>query len=659
MSPIFLRLFAVFLAFAAFVAVPSARSQADGTPRWAGPFTTGGYIASSPAVAPDGTLYIGTQDKYLYALTPTGALKWRFLTGDWVDSTPAVAADGTVYFGSWDGKLYALTPAGTKKWDFSTGAGSYIYSSPALGTDGTIYFGAGDGNLYALRADGTLKWTYPAGDWIDSSPAIGANGLIYYGSWDGNVYALRDEGSTATEAWRFTTNGPVLSSPALGRDGTVYIGSNDSRLYALHGTTGALQWDFNAGGALEGSPAIAPDGTIYVGGTSGFLHAVAADTGALKWKFNTVDPVASTPAVRSDGTILFGTTASALFALNADGTKKWKIPTADWVDSSPAIAPDGTIYVGCYDKKIYALNGNGAPASTFSEWPMFRRDAARHARVPTPTATGRLANLSTRAQAGPGINLIPGFVVAGSAPKPFLIRAIGPTLAQLGVTGALADPSLDLHTTINGADTIIAQNNNWSTAPNLPALLAATLATGAFALPPSSLDAAVLTAATPRGHSVLLGSGTGTNGVALVEVYDADLANDTARLINLSTRGPAGTDDHVLTLGFVITGPGPLRVVLRGIGPSLTTLGVPGALARPTLTLFNGQTALATNTDWSTANSSADLRAAFAAAGAFALSERSADSALLTTLAPGAYTLQISGVGGTTGEALGEIYALP
>lgn len=658
-SRLLARLVGLLVAFACLVLTPVLRAQADGTPRWAGPFTTGGYIASSPAVAPDGTLYFGTQDKYLYALNPTGSLKWRFLTGDWVDSTPAIAADGTIYVGSWDGKLYALTPAGAKKWEFSTGSGNYIYSSPALGADGTIYFGAGDGNLYALRANGTLKWTYPAGDWIDSSPAIGANGLIYYGSWDGSVYALRDEDSTATEAWRFTTNGPVLSSPALGRDGTVYIGANDSRLYALHGTTGALQWDYNAGGALEGSPAVGPDGTVYIGGTAGFLHAVTGDTGLLKWRFSTVDPIASTPAVRADGTILFGTTAAAIFALNADGTQKWKVATADWVDSSPVIAADGTIYVGCYDKKIYAFNGSGSPASTFSDWPMFRRDATHHARVTAPAAGGRLANLSTRAQAGPGINLIPGFVVAGAGPKSFLIRAVGPTLGQLGVIGALADPSMELHTTLADTDTVIAQNNNWGTAPNLAQLVAATLATGAFALPPASLDAAVFIAAAPRGHSVLLGSGTGTTGLALVEVYDADIANDATRLINLSTRGPVGTGDNILTLGFVIGGTGPLRVLLRGIGPALAQLGVHGAVARPTLTLFSGSTPIATNTGWSTTGRTADLRGAFLAAGAFALGNASADSALVTTLAPGAYTLQIAGVGGTTGEALGEIYVLP
>ncbi|MCX6951531.1 MAG: PQQ-binding-like beta-propeller repeat protein, partial [Verrucomicrobia bacterium] len=580
------------------------------------------------------------------------------LTGDWVDATPAVGPDGTVYVGSWDGKLYALSPAGVKKWEYATGAGNYLYSSPALGADGTIYFGAGDGNFYALRPDGTLKWTYPAGDWIDSSPAIGANGFIYYGSWDGNVYAIRDDGDTAREMWRFATNGPVLSSPALGRDGTVYLGANDGRLYALHGTTGARLWDFSLNGTLEGSPAVGPDGTVYFGGSDGRLHAVG-DDGALRWTFDVIDPVVSTPAVRADGSIVFGTTSAAIYALNPDGSQKWRVTTGDWVDASPAIAPDGTIYVGSYDKRLYALNGSGSPASAFADWPMFRREPGRTARIAAPTTPGRLANLSTRAQTGPGINLIPGFVLAGSAPKPLLIRAVGPTLAQLGVTGALPDPLLDLHATVDGRDTVLAHNDNWGAAPNAALIADAALRTGAFALPDGSLDAAVLAQAVPRNHSVLLGSGTGASGLALVEVYDADLASDATRLINLSTRGPVGTGGNVLTLGFVITGPAPLRVLLRAIGPALGGLGVPGALARPTLTLFRDQTSLATNTGWSTAGNSADLRGAFAAAGAFALPNTSADSALLATLAPGAYTLQIAGVGGTTGEALGEIYSLP
>lgn len=633
-------------------------AQADGTPRWAGPFTTGGYIVSSPAVAPDGTIYVGTQDKQLYAIQPNGTLKWQFATGDWIDAAPAIGPDGTVYVGSWDGKFYALTPAGTKKWEFAAGVGSYIYSSPAVGADGTIYFGSGDGNFYALRSDGTLKWTYPAGDWIDSSPAIGPGGLIYYGSWDGNVYALRDEGAIAVEAWRFTTNGPVLSSPAIGRDGTVFVGANDGRLYALEGTTGAKRWDYFMDGTIESSAAIGPDGTIYLGGSTGLLHAIAPD-GTLKWKYATSDPILSSPAVRADGVIVFGSNDSTIYALHPSGTLQWKVAAADWVDSSPVIAPDGTIYIGAYDKKLYALHGSGSPASGFSDWPMFRRTAQRSARVTAHPAGGQLLNLSTRALAGPGLNLIPGFVVTGSAAKPFLVRAIGPTLAEYQIAGPLANPSLELHTTIEGRDTVLAQNDNWHTAANAPQVLAAAAKTGAFPLPSASLDAALVSSLVPRAYSAIVGSVTGVSGIALVEVYDTEPENGATRLVNLSTRGQVGVGDEILAAGLIIGGTGSVQVLIRAIGPTLSSFGVPNVLARPTLTLFAGSQAIASNTGWNSVNHPADLSGAAVATGAFALGSSSADSVLLVTLAPGLYTVHVAGTGNTTGEALIEVYVVP
>lgn len=626
-------------------------AQAEGALKWPGGFNTAGYIVSSPALGADGTIYVGAQDKYLYAIAPNGAFKWRFLTGDWIDSSPAVAGDGTIYFGSWDGKLYALTPAGVKKWEYSTGAGSYIYSSPALGSDGTIYFGAGDGNFYALRPDGTLKWSYPAGDWIDSSPAL-ANGLIYYGSWDGNVYALRDDGDTAKEAWRFTAPAPILSSPAIGRDGTVFIGANDGKLYALDGASGAKRWEYLVSGTLESSPVVAPDGTIYIGSSTGLLHAVLPD-GTRLWTHDVTEQIVATPAVRADGTIIFGAGDAAVHAVRRDGTALWKFAAADWVDSSPVVAPDGTIYVGSFDKKLYALNGSGSAASAFSEWPMFRRAPTHRAQVAPKAPPGRLANLSTRALAGPGINLIPGFVVAGNAAKPFLVRAIGPTLVDYKVSKPLPDPVVELLET--GRALPIAQNNNWDSSGGLGAIM---LGAGAFALPENSKDAVVHTALGAGLYTARASSNDDESGLALVEVYDAAPANANARLVNLSTRGQVGLGDAVLTSGMVIDG-NPLRLLVRAVGPTLAGFGVPDTLARPTLMLFSGQTVLATNTGWAAGATSADLRGAAAAAGGFALNEGSTDSALLITLNPGAYTAQVSGVGDTTGEILIEVYIVP
>jgi hypothetical protein len=130
-------------------------------------------------------------------------------------------------------------------------------------------------------------------------------------------------------------------------------------------------------------------------------------------------------------------------------------------------------------------------------------------------------------------------------------------------------------------------------------------------------------------------------------------------LINLSTRAQVGTGDGVLIPGLVVGGTTAKRVLVRAVGPTLATFGVTGVLADPTLTVFSGSTTIASNDNWQDAAGSSLVAIAAAGAGAFALPAGSKDSALVLTLAPGAYTLRVAGVGGTTGVALVEVYTLP
>ncbi len=182
---------------------------------------SGASLISSPAIGPDGTIYVGSPDSSLYAVDADGTLKWRFLTGGKVEASPAIAPDGTVYFGSNDNNVYALNPEGTLRWRYSTGGD---VTTPAIAADGTVYVGSYDDTLYALNPDGTLKWSYSSGSHVYASPAIAADGTIYFGSATA-FHALDPEG---TLKWQYDTRDDVRSSPAIGADGTVYFGC-DSR----------------------------------------------------------------------------------------------------------------------------------------------------------------------------------------------------------------------------------------------------------------------------------------------------------------------------------------------------------------------------------------------------------------------------------------------
>jgi hypothetical protein len=244
----------------------------------------------------------------------------------------------------------------------------------------------------------------------------------------------------------------------------------------------------------------------------------------------------------------------------------------------------------------------------------------------------------------PSQTLIVGFSVSGGS-RGIVVRGVGPTLASFGLGDAMADPRLELY---NGS-ALVAENEDWG---NAAALSTAFSNVGAFPLIANSRDAAFLQPIDGTRSVHLKGTGA---GVALVELYDTGLG-DTPRLVNVSARNQVGTGDNILIFGFFVDGTGTKNVLIRAIGPRLVDLGVTGVLADPRFDVFRaGSTvAIAGNDNWD-----ASLAATFNAVGAFGLTAGSRDAALVTTLTPGSYTVQVSGVSGTTGEALVEIYEVP
>jgi len=265
--------------------------------------------------------------------------------------------------------------------------------------------------------------------------------------------------------------------------------------------------------------------------------------------------------------------------------------------------------------------------------------------TPSPTPAAQALNLSTRMRVQTGNNVgIGGLIITGSAPKHLLLRAIGPSLTQLGVPDALADPVLELR---GPAGFVPVLNDNWR---DDPAQEAAIIATG---IPPSNnLESAIDATLNPAAYTAVLRGKNDTIGVALIEVYDLSQAVP-AKLANISTRAFVSTGTNIVIGGFLLGGDnGVDRIVLRGIGPSLATLGVPNALADPTLELRdeNG-TLLALNNNWQDDSAQA---AELTAAGLAPANQL--ESGIAMTLSPGAYTALLAGLNNGTGVGLVEIY---
>ena len=633
------------------------------------------YSGSSPALSPDGlTVYIGVETSLgrgrVLAISRDGGQKpiWsRDLPRFVYLSSPALSPDGrTLYIGCQDGGLYALdTASGAQKWTFD--AGAFVTSSPAIGADGTIYFGGGDAKLHALidqgnRAVERAGFPFTVGGPIESSPAIAPDGTIYFGSNDKNIYAVTSDGALKP-GFPVATAGEVISSPAIGADGTIYVGSTDQRLYAL-APDGTRRWPpFFTNGPIEASPTLGADGTIYIASFDRFLYALnprGADDQRVKWKTFLNATASSTAAVRGDGVVILGVDGNRVMAFNPDtGAVRWEFdaPDDDLVESSPLIAPDGSIYIGFLDGFLYKLRGNGSPLSALSSWPAFRRDVQHTGRALTVTGGGKLVNLSIRAPLGGDDTLIVGFVVQSATGHVYLLRGVGPALAAFNVSG-MPDPRISIFSGL----TLIAGNDDWEVRDTNRGFPVAEVgaAVQAFPLPAASKDAALADFFPAGIYHAHVTSADGRGGVVLMEAYDTP-AGDPALLGNVSTRGQVGVGENALFAGVVVGGTQPSRLLVRGVGPSLTQFGVPGALSRPTIALRrSGEPAvLRSNTVWASDGFRYDLEVAARAVAAFPLAASSLDSAMIVTIPPGAYTIQLSGVGDTTGEGLIEIYVLP
>ncbi|WP_221032786.1 M64 family metallopeptidase [Actomonas aquatica] len=320
-----------------------------------------------------------------------------------------------------------------------------------------------------------------------------------------------------------------------------------------------------------------------------------------------------------------------------------------------------------------ALNlGNGSP-STYGTYTLEITNAAGTTRSRTvivdasgarieeqdTSGVGRLTNLSVRTLAGPASSpLTLGFTIdqgSAGATKELLVRAVGPGLAIFEVANYLGDPQLSIGAL--GSSDPRVRNDNWG---GDAALSDAFTRVGAFPLDdPDSGDAAVLLSALQRPHTAQVTSTLeGISGITLVEVYDTE-DQASPRLVNLSARAAIDPINPILVAGFVYAGDAPKRFLIRAIGPGLATYHVPDLLEDPQLvvrSLTTGQI-VAANDNWA---GSDELAAAFAAVGAFPLTDPdSTDAALIIELESGPYTATVSPTAFGFGTVLVEVYELP
>jgi hypothetical protein len=235
--------------------------------------------------------------------------------------------------------------------------------------------------------------------------------------------------------------------------------------------------------------------------------------------------------------------------------------------------------------------------------------------------------------------------------KKIMVRALGPFLTQFGVPDALANPTLEIR---DASNTLIASNNDWRTTQVggiITTFQSAEIEASGLA-PTNDLESAIIADLVPGSYTAVVSGVNNTVGTGIVDAFDMSPASP-ARLANVATRGLIQPGDQLMIAGFIIQS-GDVRAVIRAIGPSLSAFGISNALPDTTLQLRDQNGALVIeNDDW---QSDPAQKQALEDIGL--QPSEAKEAAVVATISPGQYTVQVRGKPETTGIGVVEVYFL-
>ena len=420
--------------------------------------------------------------------------------------------------------------------------------------------------------------------------------------------------------------------------------SGEGNVIAFNGETG-VRIGFDAGNSVLGN-------SIFANGALG-IDLIGGDDAGTGATLNDLGDADTGPNNLQNFPVITGITIAGNVTIdgtfNSEASKTYRLEFFASASVDPTGYGEGQTFLG-FENVTTDVSGDTTFTATLpvtgnpTTFTATATDPAGNTSEFSAAFTTKLLNISTRMQVLTDDNvLIGGFILPGISSKRMIVRAIGPSLTAFGVPGALMDPTLEFYA---GDGTRIATNDNWKDDQQ-----AEIEATGLA--PTSDAESAIVQTLIPGVYTVIVRGVNGTTGVGLVEAYDLDQLGD-SRLANISSRGFVDTGANVMIGGFII-GPrdlGEANILVRALGPSLVNFGVANALQDPVLELHseNGDT-ITINDDWKeTQQSEID------ATGLAPTDDR--ESAILSTLAPGAYTAIVRGALDTTGVGLVDVYDL-
>ncbi len=314
-----------------------------------------GALVSQVTTSPDeGTLYAASLDGTLTALTRAGSRAWSAPLGDRAYGSPAVAPNGAIYVGSDAKRLFAFKPDGSLT--FKLDLEGEVDTSPLVMDDGTIVVAAGT-DVVAVRPRGDVLWRYRAKGKVFTSPALTRDRTVVVGSQDDRVYAIR----AGELVWSADVGADCDGSPAVFDDGSVVVGTDAGEVIRLS-YEGKILSRVKVGGFVRGSLSIGRAGDVLTGtygpvprmlrvGTDAVVGAQTFQgTGAREFGIH------GGPLEDDEGTLFFGTQDDAVYAYGSDGKRLWSYPTKGDVDAPLTLLSDGHLVVPSEDGTVTLLS---------------------------------------------------------------------------------------------------------------------------------------------------------------------------------------------------------------------------------------------------------------------------------------------------------------
>ena len=681
--------------------------------------TSGDVPASALVPHPDGHLYGTAADGGVYnlgsvfAITPAGEsvtiASFRGSNGRKPHAALVRASDGNFYGttaggGIQDGgTVFRVTPAGELQSIFSFPPGLRPFAAPLVeGADGALYgttparyAGPAGGIIFRITTSGSFSTfaTIPNGDVCNPAGGLvrGADANLYGLTTSGTrtsgeplpgaVYQVTGDGVSRTIASFSSSDGVPSGEPVVSSDGFLYahtvsgVSDNRGAIFRLSPDgekTTVYRFDPAERPFALGFLSIGSDGNLYmpigyrVAPTNARILRITPQGIALT--VATYDDAGIVPASKlaeASDHQFYGTTHVVSASRWTAGTVyrvRLLAPQITGITSADATAGAQIVISGRFFTGALRVSFAGALAERFSvesdvqitaTLPAGGDASAVSVTTPTGVATfpngavpsGPALNISTRVRVGTADNaVIGGFIVTGNLPKKLVVRAIGPSLGAANVAGALLNPTLDLH---NGRGDLIASNDDWTESSQAEEI-------SATGIPPGdSRESAIVATLEPGSYTAVVRGVADTEGVGLVEVYDLDPKS--GRLANIATRGLVQTGSDVMIGGFIIGGDAPAKTLLRAIGPSLSkgAMALADALLDPQVELRDADgNLMGSNNNWQESAQRQQIEATTTPP------SEPAEAAIVATLNPGNYTAIVSGVNGSTGVGLIEVYML-